>query len=122
MKENIASIVTINPVKLWQSEKELNSMISHFKGMASQGIDLDEELKNRGISLSQLPGQLHDIVYSSRMNRSSVKLEIEIPAIQYGMLCAAAVVNRLDSWQEAAEYFLNENLAEWSNRDFKLEQ
>jgi hypothetical protein len=60
------------------------------------------------------------VVINGEGSEAKVRAEIEIPPRVYGSLCAAAIVNGFDTWQDALVEMIESQICDLENREFVM--
>jgi hypothetical protein len=84
--------------------------------------DLEAELDRSGIALHDTPRTVQRLVAEQRLERVTVKCEIEVPAWLYGHFCTAAAVYGLASWKDALQEYLVTTATDWANNSYHLDR
>jgi hypothetical protein len=77
------------------------------------GADLAEHLK--GVDPDAIPEKVQVMLAEEKKDKTTVKLEMELPLWMYGRLCEAAVIHECSDWREALLLYLQCTLVEWEN-------
>jgi len=93
---------------------------AEYEKLADRGVNLDAHLKTIGVEYSKLPFAVQKVIANQRVNEAQATATIKVSGQVYGILCQAALVNRLSSWKEALRVFVEENTIEWANEDMLL--